>query len=66
VLELDTTWHQRLTRGSGNATLRTMLDDLRRDDIDRAAVLLEQNWRKGLHFIAEWLERRERVGGGAK
>jgi DNA-binding GntR family transcriptional regulator len=96
VLELDAAWHQRLTGGSGNATLRAMLVDLRRriyryegvyvresgamhtsvsehrgittalrrNDIDRAAALLEQNWRKGLHFILEWLNRRERSHRG--
>ena len=39
---------------------------LRRHDVDRAAALLEQNWRKGLDFIVEWLDRREHVcGAGA-
>jgi DNA-binding GntR family transcriptional regulator len=96
VLELDAAWHRRLTLGCGNATLRAVLDDLRRrvyryesvyvresgamhtsvtehraiaaalrrHNTDRAAALLEQNWRKGLQFIVTWLEHRGASSGG--
>jgi DNA-binding GntR family transcriptional regulator len=39
---------------------------MRWNDVDRAAALLEQHWRKRRHFILAWLNRCARSRGGPK